>query len=327
MRATSLGVSRVFVITLVAAATVLWSSATAADSPQDASMKQLLKSARKDTSLRDTVRIHVESNLDKKMHLLEIYGRGIGILNGEGQFTLEPKDVVAAIDLLLGAKFSDMPERFAYPDKDEDEEMPVKLYRVITVTVGGTSKTVIQDNKGPKSEPFAKLTVDLMSLCRKPAETLVTASNLADGLEKVAQGTLAPETLTVIVNAPELRSLESQEGQGWQLTVQHGQIVLTSVTIAHGINQVSKRTLGKYEAQKLAQEFLKADVADLPSNINTRGYTQLTVAVLNQKARTMARTFAGEPEQDAKEAAASFNRVREMLFAMYEKGVKARKAD
>lgn len=327
MRKTMFDVSRLLVITLVAAASLSWSPAMAADSSQNASMQQLLKKAKTDADLRDTVRIEIEGNLDKNLRRLTIYGRGLGIWNGEGQFTLKSKEVVAAIDLLLKEKYYEMPERFAYDEKDADVDMPVKLIRVITVNVAGQSKTVIQDNKGPKSEAFAKLTADLVSVCRKPARTLVNATSLKDGLEKVVNGTLAPETLTVSVNAPELRSLQSQEGQGWQLSIKHASLTLTSVTIEHGVTTLVERALDEAEIKKVAREFLQDGVPDLPSTINTKGYTQLTVAVLNQKVRTMARTFAGEPDQDSKEAAASFASVREMLHAMYKKDVKARAAD
>lgn len=327
MRATSVEVARILIVTLMAVATLSWSAAAAAENPQDEAFNELLKKARTDESLRETVRMEVEGLVDRETHQLTVYGRGIGIWNKEGQFTLTSKNVVAAIDLLIDAKFSDMPERFAFDEETEHEEKPVQLIRVVTVTVGNLSKTVVQDNKGPKSEPFAKLAADLVSMCRKPAENLVTASSLTDGLEKVATGTLAPETLTVMVNAPELRSLKSQEGQGWQLSIRNAHLELTSVTIAHGVQKVSERALDQVEAKKLVKTLLDAKVADLPTSINTSGYTQLTVAVLNQKVRTLARTFAGEPGKDAMEAAASFGSAREVLHTMYKEGVKARSAD
>jgi hypothetical protein len=93
------------------------------------------------------------------------------------------------------------------------------------------------------------------------------------------------------------------------------------------VRKVSERALDEVEAKKLAKTLLDAKVADLPASINTSGYTQLTVAVLNQKERTLARTFAGEPGKDAKKAAASFGRVREVLYTMYKQGVEARTAD
>jgi len=299
----------------------------AGDDPSDVALEELLKKARKDESARSSVLIEVEGQLDAGLHRLNIYGRGIGIWNGESQFTLKSKEVVSAIDLLLEAKFCDMPDRFAFEEVDDERPMPIKMVRAIKVTVGGNSKTVVQDNKGPRSEPFAKLTADLVALCRKPAETALTASNLEDGLSKVADGVLAPETLTVTVNAPELRSLKSQQGQGWQLAVQHSKLKLTSVTLDHGVNKVGERTLEAAEVQKLARALLDAGAPDLPSNLNTAGYTQLMVAVLDQKMRTMARVYAAPPEEGAKAAMESFASVRKDLYGLFEQGTTERQAD
>lgn len=307
----------------------------AGDDPSDVAMEKLLKKARKDETARSSVLIEVEGQLDADLHRLNIYGRGIGIWNAESQFTLKSKEVVSAIDLLLKAKFCDMPDRFAFEEVDDERPMPVdderpmpiKMIRAIKVTVGDLSKTVIQDNKGPRSEPFAKLTADLVALCRKPAESVLTASSLEDGLRKIADGLLAPETLTVTVNAPELRSLKSQKGQGWQLTLQHSKLILHSVTLDHGVKKIGERALDAAEVQKLAHELLEADAFELPSNLNTAGYTQLSVAVLDQKMRTMARVYATPPDEGAKAAMESFSTVRKDLYGLYEQGAKKRTAD
>ena len=303
----------------------------AGDDPSDIALEELLKKARKDESARSSVLIEVEGQLDAGLHQIDIYGRGIGIWNGDSQFTLKSKEVVSAIDLLLQAKFCDMPDRFAFEEVDDERPMPInerpmpiKMMRAIKVTAGGLSKTVIQDNKGPRSEPFAKLTADLVALCRKPAETALTATNLEDGLRKVADGVLAPETLTVTVNAPELRSLKSQKDQGWQLVVRHSKLILHSVTLDHGVNKVGEQTLDAAEVQKLARKLLDAGAPNLPSNLNTAGYTQLMVAVLNQKVRTMARVYATPPDDGAKAAMESFSNIRQDLYLLYKQGAEER---
>ena len=301
--------------------------AEAGDDLSGITVEGLLEKARKDETVRSSILIEVEGQLDANVHQLNIYGRGVGIWNAESQFILKSKEVVSAIDLLLQAKFCDMPDRFAYEEADDERPMPIKMMRAIKVTAGGLSKTVIQDNKGPRSEPFAKLTADLVALCRKPAESALTASSLDDGLRKVADGVLAPETLTVTVNAPELRSLKSQKGQGWQLLVRHSKLILHSVTLDHGVNKVGERTLEAAEVQKLARTLLDAGAPDLPSNLNTAGYTQLMVAVLNQKMRTMARVYATPPDEGAKAAMESFSSIRKDLYGLFEQGAKERTAD
>ena len=326
---TALSLPRLIVIAMLVAMGLPPSTTPvhAGDDPSDVAMEEFLKKARKDEAARSSVLIEVEGNLDTDLHRLNIYGRGIGIWNAESQFALKSKEVVSAIDLLLQAKFCDMPDRFAFEEVEDEPPMPIKMMRAIKVTVGDHSKTVIQDNRGPRSEPFAKLTADLVALCRKPAESALTASSLEDGLRKVADGVLAPETLTVTVNAPELRSLKSQKNQGWQLAVQHSKLILHSVTLDHGVKNVGERTLEAAEVQKLARALLEAGAPDLPSNLNTAGYTQLMVAVLNQKMRTMARVYATPPDEGAKAAMESFSSIRKDLYGLFEQGAKERPAD
>jgi len=292
--------------------------------PPGAAMKTRLKEARNDSEKRSSIRIEVEGQLGAALTRVTIYGRGIGIWNGERQFAADSKTIDSAIDLLLKAKFHEMPERFAYEEKKDEKEIerqkPVKLVRIITVSVGELSKTVVQDNKGPLSKPFETLTAELVELCRKPAEKGITAISLEDGLQKVVDGTLAPETFWVSVNAPQLKSLESQDGQGWLLEFRHGILSLRSNILGQGIRDTGERHLTAREAQTLAKQLLGAGLAGMPPNINTIGYTQLTVAVLNHKKTTLARRFASQPDQAAKAAAKSFTGIRKELFELYESG-------
>jgi hypothetical protein len=292
--------------------------------PAGAEMKSLLEDARKDSEKRNSVRIEVEGQLGADLNQITIYGRGIGIWNGEKQFTADSKAVDQAIGLLLGAKFYELPDRFAYEEKKDEKEIerqkPVKLVRIVTVSVGTLSKTVVQDNKGPHSKPFETMTTELVELCKKPAEEGITAVSLEDGLQKVVDGSLAPEALWVSVNAPQLKSLESQDGQGWLLEFRHGILSLRSNILGQGIRDTGERRLTAREAQTLAKQLLGAGLAEMPQNINTAGYTQLAVAVLNHKKKILARQFASPPDEDAKAAEKSFASLRKELFELYESG-------
>jgi hypothetical protein len=293
---------------------------SAKDQPDQsgAALKSSLKEARKGGEARSSLRIEVEGQLGTDISQVILYGHGIGIWNGERQFTATSKMIDSAIDLLLEAKYFNMPDRFAFEEK-ESKEKPVLLVRIVTVSVGGHSKTVVRGNKGPNSQAFKTLTTELVALCKTPAEEGTTADNLEDGLRKVADGTLAPETFRISVNAPQLRSLESQTGQGWLLTVQHGTLSVRSNILGEGIRDVGKRSLTAREVQALAKKLLDAGVAEWPQNINTTGHTQFTVAVLNHREQTMARQFARTPDEADKAVEKAFAAVRGNLYALYEK--------
>ena len=155
-----------------------------------------------------------------------VYGSGVGVWARTRQFHFTEKQMLKALKLLDRAGFASMPDRVKGPKPAHIEEGgepdSTMIVRAVTLTIGGLSKTVIQDNKAWKLESFEKLREKLVKIFRKAARQGIEASSLDDGLAKVASGELAPEVLQVLVNAPQQRGLRSQEGQGWVLRVDHG---------------------------------------------------------------------------------------------------------
>jgi hypothetical protein len=284
--------------------------------PAPEAVKKALKNARKSADARGLLRIGIEGQLAPGLSRLEIYGRGVGIWNDERQFELEDKAVKQAIDDLINADFAAMPDRFTH-GSSKDREKPVQLIRVITVDAGGLSKTVTQDSKGPISAPFEKLTAQLVALCRDPSQTGLGASSLEDGLRKVADGTLIREAMRITVNASQLRSLASQTGQGWLMTLRQGTLTLQSHVLDRGYETVVERPITADEARALARELLDDEVYELPSNVNTEGHTQLTVGVLNHRIEVMARAFASPKDATAATAETAFGAVRRTLLEFY----------
>ena len=316
------GLTRIVVsIVVVGCALPFLAAADGAADPSAASLEKSLEVMHKDSEARNTLRIVVEGDLGQGLTRLTIYGRGIGIWNGERQFALKSKQVREAIDLVIDAKFTGMPERFAFEDEKDERQAPIKLVRVVTVSTGDISKTVLQDDRGPLSKTFESLVEKLVALCREPAEVGLSASSLEDGLEKVAKGRLAPETLVINANAPQIRSFESQAGQGWLLNLQHAILSFRSYVLADGVKEIGERTLPPREVEKLAAELLEAGAPEMPPNVNTSGYTQLSIRVLDQQVRTMARTYATEPDAEAKDAAKSFAGIRSILHDLYVSGI------
>jgi len=193
---------------------------------------------------------------------------------------------------------------------------------MLTVTVGEHSKTVIQDDLGDISEPLGKAVTGLVTLCQKPTKSAQTVAALGDGLKRVAAGTLAPETLFVAVNAPQIRSMAEQKGQGWALAVEHGQITVHKQSLKHGIGGPVRRILTANEAKSLARMLLKHDAAKLPRNISAPGYCQLTVSVLGHQRTILVRPFAGTRPASEAASAAKFTALRGELHALFEKEIK-----
>ncbi len=284
-----------------------------------------------------SVRIEADGRLADDVRKLTVYGRGIGIWNGERQFELTAKETKAVLRLLVERKFADLPELLGGEEEEARDEAGIRerpldppppggkkaeapryLLRTLSVTVGDVTRTVIQEAEVPEAAPFEKLLADLVELCRKPAANGIGALDLASGLRMVADGKLAPETLSLLVNAPQLRSLPSQEGQGWILEVRHARLSDATQALGRGVVHRTHRGMQPEEIRELARKLLDAGASSLPARIHTTGYTHLTIQVLNHKVNVMARTYAGTPDAAAKKAAARFARVRAILHSLHE---------
>jgi hypothetical protein len=285
------------------------------------SFDALLQEAKESAEARLLLRIEIEGQLDDGLRRLAIFGRGIGIWDGKRQFVLSDDAVAQTLNRLLESGFSAMPDRFP-PREPDDRQNPVQMIRMITVHVGGQMKMVIQDSKGAKSDEFKRLVDDLVALCAEPARKGRSALNLEDGLRKVADGTLAGETLWINANAPQMRSLESQRGQGWLVAVRAGLLTVQTHDIHSGYRKRGERPLDADEAQRIAKELIAAGVHELAANVCAEGHTQLTVAVLDQKVRTLARANSGCAGEAGEGEAKNFEQVRRFLQNLYEVNLK-----
>ncbi|HYN43994.1 MAG TPA: hypothetical protein VE129_19615, partial [Thermoanaerobaculia bacterium] len=131
---------------------------------------------------------------------LTVYGSGVGIWNSEKQFTLTPDEHKELLKRLVASGLFEMPER---PKPARNVEMnPPVVVRSVGVRVGDLERFVSQNDRVWPLPALETLVADFFSLCEKPASKGTGASTLTDGLEKVAKGKLAPETLLVVLNIP-----------------------------------------------------------------------------------------------------------------------------
>ena len=263
------------------------------------------------------LRIGIDGFLDDGVRSLTVYGRGLGAWNNELQIELSKKQVRKCLKLLEKYEFLSMPERIGSEEPaDPRGRVPAEgtqLIRSVTLVIAGMSQTVEQDNKAPESAPFREMVAEIVNVCRPSSSTGIASSDLADGLKKIADGALAPELLKISCNAPQLRSLTDQKGQGWILHLSHGVLTVTPQSLAHGVGVPAGRTLTPPEIRNLARLLVTEEAASWPANLNLPGYLQLSIRVLNRHTDVMARQFAGKPEPAAP-IRASFSRVRGTLF-------------
>lgn len=268
------------------------------------------------------VRIEVLGSGLPAWHSLTVFGRGIGIWNDERQFTLPEKEVRAALKLFKTYEFSRMPERFGgAPRGDVPGPSAVEAIRTVTLTLGDLSKQVVQVNRGEQSGPLKDLIRGLFKSCERPASGGVAASDLTDGLSKLAGGKLAPETFLLGVYCPQMRGVAGAEGEGWQIVVRGRDLEARSHTLKTGHSRPARAKLGEDELARLLGVLIQENVAAMPGNLPLEGYTDLRVSVLNQERGVQARLFASPPSEAGLQARDAFLRVREAALGLYQQAM------
>ena len=300
---------------------------------RQAKLEAALKESIQDPAKYRCLRIDVQGFLGHGLRAVSVYGRGFGVWNRERQITLTRAQIRTCLKALETSHFTSMPDRIAGDEPEETrtstkekegmEKNVTQLIRSVTLVVAGMTKTVEQDNKAPESEALKKMADAIVAVCRPAANKGVIAKDLRDGLQKIAKGTLAPELFRISINAPELRSLKSQDHQGWKLSIAYARLTVQKWTLQHGLGKPVHRWLSDDEIRNLAHTLEASGAASLPLNLNVPGYLQLSIGVLNRHRSIMARRYASRsaPQPDALH---NFLKIRESFFNLFQSALAPR---
>ena len=291
-------------------------------SPQKATNEPLCKrldEALKGKPVLAEVRLEVVGTSSNGLKSLVLFGNGVGIWDGRRQFKVESEAVRGLLQLIEQAGFCTWPDRASQIGRENREEMDpdaMQIYRAISITIGGASKTVTQIARSPESAAFTALVTRLLDACEKDGQRGISAGNLQDGLAKLSDGTLAPQVLQVTLNCPQQTATDPE---GWLLRLSGAEVEVQRNTKMAGYTDRRRMRLPDQEIRDLAKMLFSADLSALPGNIVAAGYTDLRVGVLNQTKGIQARMFAGMSPTTRPEAQAAFAKVRGALYALYQR--------
>lgn len=265
----------------------------------------------------DDVRVDVAWSRDDGMTSARVYGDGVGIWNRQAQFRLPKEKVLALLKTLRAAKFGAMPDWFG---ESEGEEGP-RLKGRIEVVAGPISKSVIQLFEGDQSEEFAALAQKLLEVCVEPARAGVGATSLADGLQKVATGELAPQALAVTVQRRSAASPGSDDA-GFIVHLEGRRVLAETLPAGKIVAPPKVLTLPKADFRELAKLLAESKAAEIPLNVYGTEYTDLELGVLRWSRAISARRFLNMNPTSKGEAQVAFDRLFEAFRAVNERARK-----
>lgn len=273
-------------------------SAADAAEPAPAAVRQALERALADPAAARTSRLGVECARDGQLPAIELFGRGFGIWDGRRQFAL-PESAFA--ELLRAARdggFAELAARYGGATAPASGAPPaeaaaLKVICRVRLEVGGLVKEVVQLEKGEQSAALRALADVVYARCEPLAQVGVEAASLEDGLEKVARGELAAETLALALHRkPELHAAPEAAG-GFLLRIEGRGIDSQPYLGASGYGASRRLVLDDAELASLARALARHHPGRLPANLWASDYTDFELAVLDRRVAVQARRFSG----------------------------------
>lgn len=260
-----------------------------------------------------------ECNTEKGWLAVEAFSSGVAIWNQTTQIHLSEEQIKEQLRILRQAEFSSMQELYGggEPQRVEEENAGAAMQIIcrVALDLDGAHKQAAQRAKGKRSAELAQLAADLFAVCEKPARSGLKADDLADGLNKLGDGKLAPETWYLLLNLKP----ETPDGSGFLLRVDGSQASSQKYEASSGLGQPHVLELSQTELEALVKVLSASQMSEMPINLYAEDYTDFGVSVLNQRKKIQARQFAGLTPTQHGEHQERFDRLIGELTALHEK--------
>jgi hypothetical protein len=272
------------------------------------------------------LRISVNCRTDESYDTVEIFGSGYGVWNGKTQIHLDEGDVRTLLAAFRDVGFPEMSE--TYGGKHDPEPGPVhqspRLTCSVELQLGGHRKHVGQLLGGRQWQPLISLATTVLNACRQPAEDGLRAETLGEAVTKLADGTLAPEMLFLIVHRKPGAGDSDAGPESWVLQVEGRRATTRARTGDEGYATPTGLDLDDTAFRSLVSALSEADLGAIPGNLYADRYTDVTVSALGHRKRLQARQFAGMTSkthgEQQKRFDALFEKLRELRSRVLAEG-------
>lgn len=252
---------------------------------------------------------------------VEIFGNGVMIWNGESQTRLPAIGVRGFIYRVHESGFADMPATFGGKAPEQpvparlESKAPLRILCEFEVEIDAQRKRVEQLDSGEQSDELLDLSRTFLAKCRRRAVLGVSAQDLGDGLAKVSERELAPETFKMtFTEKPELS--QSDEG-GLLLKTRGRRMVARRHNRSSGFGKPVEMQLTQAAFADLVRQLAARGADAMPINLYAPNYIDLTIEVLNHRTSIQARQFAGLEPDTHGEQQREFNKLVNVVRSLW----------
>ena len=222
------------------------------------------------------------------------------------QFPLTREQILTVVNMLLDAKVGAIPQPGAKAAVPKTKA-PLQLRGELMVIAGDVRTHRQQLTRGEQLEPLSQLVGRILAFSEKAAAGGLKASSLQDGLAKVGDGTLAPQTFSAFVR----RAATEDTGESFLLRVEGRHV--SDRLMPKGQLPPSPRelTLSDSDFRKLALLLLSEDPASMAPTTYAPTYTDVTVAFsITTRTSPRGRTSTSPPRRTGRSRRRSTGCIR-----------------
>ena len=300
---------------VVAGGSVALASAAKASAPATPLDDALARIASGRASL-DDFQVDASWQLEQGNRSVRIWGTGVGIWEKSVQFPMTREQILTVVNMLVDAKVGTIPQPGAKASVVPKAKAPLQLRGELTVIAGDVRTHRQQLTKGEQLESLSQLVGRILAFSEKAATGGMKASSLQDGLAKVADGTLAPQTFSAFVR----RAATGESGGDSFLLRVEGRHVSDRLMPKGQLPPPPRElTLSDSEFRKMALLLRSDDPAAMAPTTYAPTYTDVTVGVLNYDKNIPARPYLDVTAETHGEKQKAFDRMYTVFRELHER--------
>jgi len=242
--------------------------------------------------------LQVNCNDQKGIRSFNLFPGGVTIWNGRSQVMVPVATQTALLKTLLEQGFPKF--EAIYGGKKRPGEAAARITCRIGLELEPWQKSSEQRSGGDQSAQMTGLASALLDQVEAFAGAGVTPNSLQDGLDKLADGQLAPQSLRLrFLDLP----TRSYVQPGTVLRLRGGKASRQTYSPGRNVGQLTWEPLDQEQFSKLVSALQAAQLDNLPGNLWSEDQLELEVQVLAFRKTILARPFtrldraALEPEQ------------------------------
>lgn len=248
--------------------------------------------------------IEVASREKGPYRVLEIWGDGIGIENGERQFQLSPAEVKRAVRAFSGIETL-ASER---PADASPGNGPMVQWKA-RIRARGFEQVALRHSKNKPLAGLDAIVREVSAVCEPALANAITVKSIPEGLGGIASGRVSSRALTLQFTA--LEEVPAPEGArpGFIVSIR-GRTGMLTLSGATGSRPPAPFTLTEDEFRALVAAIRTAAPETYPAALSSARYEQLVVTVLGHQRDLQARRFADLDPATTRTAQAAYEVLR-----------------